>query len=584
MKILGLNIGHNATAALTDDGRVVAAVQEERLNRVKNAGGIPALAIQEVLRLGGLSGLDQLDLVAVCGTWSSYMVRDGRQVLEDYEQMRRQAAGPAGLVRALLAGNERLRSLWKGYASDRYQRMVRDELTRLGINPTRVRFVDHHTCHAAMAYYGNGDMDDRVLILTNDGEGDGLCATVNIGHRGRLDRIGAVSNHHTVAGLYGMITYLMGMVPLEHEYKVMGLAPYGQAGGAVDSLARSFHGLVEWDRDRPMEWRRPAGVPIGNRILPDLERLIARHRFDHVAAAVQAFTEDFLVEWATRCVKETGIGTVCLSGGIFMNVKANQRILASPGVERLFIVPSGGDESNAVGAAHAAFAQHQLDHNRPVAIPRLGSLYWGGEFAHGEIEQAVRNFRFASKVAVEETAAPEPLVAGLLAERQVVARFAGRMEFGARALGNRSLLANASDPAAPRLLNETIKSRDFWMPFAPSVLRERSSTYLRKPKPMDAPYMVITFDSEPAARQACLAAMHPQDFTLRPQEVSERANPSYHALLADYERRTGHGLVLNTSFNLHGEPLVYSPQDALRVFDVSGLRHLVLGNLYVRKT
>lgn len=584
MKILGLNIGHNATAALLDDGRIVAAVQEERLNRIKNAGGIPALAIHEVLQLGGPASLDQIDQVAVCGTWSSYMVKDGRQVLEDYARMHAQAGNPLSRARTALAGHPRLRGLWTGYASERHQRMVLEELARLGINPALVRFVDHHTCHAAMAYYGFGNMDEKVLVLTNDGEGDGLCATVSIGHRGRLERICEVSNHHTVAGLYGMITYLMGMVPLEHEYKVMGLAPYGPAGGATDSLARSFHNLVEWDRANPMAWRRPAGVPIGNQILPYLERLIARHRFDHVAAAVQAFTEDFLVEWVSRCVKETGINTVCLSGGIFMNVKANQRILASPGVERLFIVPSGGDESNACGAACETFAQHQLQQNRPVGIPKLTSLYWGGEFSNTDIDRAVRNFRFASKVTVQETATPEPLIAGLLAERKVVARFAGRMEFGARALGNRSLLANASDPNAPRILNETIKSRDFWMPFAPSVLRERSHAYVRKPKPMDAPYMVITFDSEPASREACRAAMHPQDFTLRPQEVDAGTNPSYHALLTDYEHRTGHGLVLNTSFNLHGEPLVYSPQDALRVFDVSGLQHLVLGDFYLKKT
>lgn len=583
MTILGLNIGHNAAAALLDEGTIVAAVQEERLSRIKNAGGVPARAIREILRIAGLPNPGQVDAIAVAGTWSTYMVKDGAQVLRDYARMYDQAAGWTTGLRATLARNQWLRDQWARRASAGFQHTILEQLAALDIPSAKVRFIDHHACHAATAYYGAGYPDDKVLVLTNDGEGDGLCATVSIGKQGKLEQLCSVSNHHTVAGIYGMVTYLLGMVPLEHEYKVMGLAPYGMKTGLTDGLYRAFQELIEWDRTNPMCWRRRSGLPIGNHILPYLERLIARHRFDHVAAAVQAFVEDFLVEWVTRCVKETSIGTVCLSGGIFMNVKANQRILASSGVERLFIVPSGGDESNACGAAYAAQAEQAWRQGRPVTLAPLTSLYWGGECSHAEAEQAIKGYPFGQTVSVSEVASPEKCAAGLLADGQIVARVAGRMEFGARALGNRSLLANASNPDAPRILNETIKSRDFWMPFAPSVLRERSYEYLRKPKPMPAPFMVITFDSEPSARQACRAAIHPQDFTLRPQEVSADTNSSYYALLKEYEHLTGHGLILNTSFNLHGEPLVYSPQDALRVFASSGLQHLVLGNFYLKK-
>ncbi len=583
MRVLGLHIGHNATAALVEDGRVCAAVQEERLTRTKNAGGIPVLAIPEVLRLGDLKSLDQVDAIAVCGTDPPYMPANAAQVLQDYAGVLAQAEGWLSAPRAALSRLPACRRVWRTVTQAPRHRRVQDGLSRAGLPLEKVQFVDHHTCHAAMAYYGYGRPDERVLVLTNDAEGDSLCATVSIGQQGRVTRLAEVSNHHTVAGLYAMVTYLLGMVPLEHEYKVMGLAPYGMASEQAQHLARTFEEWIEWVPSHPMVWRRRRGMPIGDHIFPALARLIARKRFDHVAAGLQLFTERFLTQWVARCVRETGIRTVCVSGGVFMNVKANQRILAMPEVERLFIVPSCGDESNACGAALALAAQTALAQGRPPAAVPLSHLYWGGEFSAGDADQAITRFQFTHRVAVESVDNPEGRIAELLASGQVVARVAGRMEFGARALGNRSILAPASDPEVVRFINEAIKGRDFWMPFAPSILRERSADYLCKPKPMEAPYMVITFDNDPATRSAARAAMHPYDGTLRPQEVSEEMNPAYHRLLMDYAERTGHGLLLNTSYNLHGEPLVSTPTDALRVFDRSGLPHLVLGPFHLRK-
>src|SRR5262249_13738800 len=207
----------------------------------------------------------------------------------------------------------------------------------------------------------------------------------------------------------------------------------------------------------------------------------------------------------------------------------------------------------------------------------LGHFYLGGECTDDQIEKDIREFKFVSKVAVREHDEIERCVADLLARGEIVARFKGRMEFGARALGNRSILASPSHESSVRRINEAIKCRDFWMPFAPSVLSERSARYFNKPKPMRAPYMIMTFDSESSMRNEIRAAIHPHDFTARPQEVYESWNPSYYRLLQHVEERTGHGVVLNTSFNLHGEPIVGKPSDALRVFDVSGLRHLAAG-------
>ena len=199
------------------------------------------------------------------------------------------------------------------------------------------------------------------------------------------------------------------------------------------------------------------------------------------------------------------------------------------------------------------------------------------------METALRDYKFKHRILVEEESDIERKVAELLSHGRIVARFKGQCEFGARALGNRSILANASRIDSVRTINEMIKCRDFWMPFAPSVLEERSEDYFRKPKPMPAPHMIMTFDTHEQKRTAMAAALHPHDFTGRPQEVSEKTNPDYHRLIKYFEEKTGEGIILNTSFNLHGEPIVCTPEDALRVFDISGLEHLALENILLTK-
>ena len=212
----------------------------------------------------------------------------------------------------------------------------------------------------------------------------------------------------------------------------------------------------------------------------------------------------------------------------------------------------------------------------------LQDLYWGPQYTDEEIGRAAERFKFSASVQCSHSEPIEPRVAALLAEGKVVARFAGREEFGARALGNRSILANPSDPAVVREINEAIKARDFWMPFAPSMLAARNGQYVVNPKHVSSPYMILSFDTTDR-RDDIRAAIHPFDFTARPQEVSAAWNPSYHAVLAEFERLTGIGGVLNTSFNLHGYPIVSSPEDALDVFDRSGLRYLAIGNWLVAK-
>ena len=305
--------------------------------------------------------------------------------------------------------------------------------------------------------------------------------------------------------------------------------------------------------------------------------LLRNQRFDWIAAGAQYFVEQMLCTWVRNAIRETGISRIACSGGVFMNVKANLAVLELPEVEDMYVFPSCGDESNSIGAACYLAAQSGEQ------LQPLGPIYYGEPITDQEAELALGPGLRAGAFQATFVHRIETLVAGKLADGKIVARANGAAEFGARALGNRSILARADSPVAVRTINEMVKNRDFWMPFAPSVLAERASDYYEKPKPVASPYMMFAFRSKQDRRSAFSAAQHPYDFTTRPHEVTEAHNPDYYRLLKEYEARTGEGIVLNTSFNLHGEPIVYSARDAVDVFLRSGLEYMALGNWWVEK-
>jgi carbamoyltransferase len=560
---LGIHDGHNASAALLRDGRVVLALQEERLSRLKNQGDAPAGAAALALRMAG----GQKTRVALGGNYTNYGQWTRAAIVADY-------AACSGLA-------SRIRQPLKNTLVDRiYQRRKAASragcLTEIGISPEQTVTVEHHLAHASAAYYTSPWAvagGSRVLVFTCDGSGDRLSATVSIGEQGRLQRIAQVSEHDSIGRLYALVTRHLGMTPLEHEYKVMGLAPYGI--GRSEDAAKPFLDLFEFAKDG-LAWQRKRGVPSMSAAQDFIHRALAGKRFDAIAAGVQACLERMLCTWVRNAARATGIGRIACAGGVFMNVKANLAVLEAPEVGEMYVLPSCGDESNSIGAACWMAAQ------AGERIQPLGPLYFGEPITDDEaeraLEPAVPRLRYSFQPRIESR------IAEALAQGRIVARASGAAEFGARALGNRSILARADSPAAVRILNDAVKLRDFWMPFAPSVLAERAADYYDKPKPVDSPYMMFAFRSRPGRRAAFAAAQHPHDYTTRPHEVFERYNPAYHLLLKEYEARTGEGILLNTSFNLHGEPMVYSAIDAVDVFLRSGLEYLALGNWWVEKT
>ena len=292
--------------------------------------------------------------------------------------------------------------------------------------------------------------------------------------------------------------------------------------------------------------------------------------FDDISRAIQLFTEKILVEWVKNCVEETKINKIVLGGGVFMNVKANQKIYNLSCVDKVFAFPSCGDESLSFGAC---WLHNYENTNEQI---KIDNIYLGGSFTNEKIKSEIDSFSFSKDISVKKYDNIEAEIAKKLSENNVVARFSGKMEWGARALGNRSILANPSDWENIELINSMIKKRDFWMPFAPSILHERHNEYISNPKKIHSPYMMLAFDSKEIARKNLKAAIHPRDKTARAQIVKKSENLKYHNLIRSFEDLTGIPAVLNTSFNLHGYPLVYTPKDAFEVFNKSGLQYLMM--------
>ncbi len=571
MRVLGIHDGHNAAAALIEDGRVVAALQEERLNRIKNWSGFPERAVLKVLEMGSCGPFD-IEVIALHGNHMPYPM-DREALMNEYER-----TGSLKTTIKRFVKRTALRTVYN-------ERRRADRLSwlgRAGLDKSKAVFVDHHLAHAACAYYGMPDRPEKVLVLTNDGAGDGLCATVSTGIDGELSRLAEIPESDSLGNLYAMVTFLMGMVPLEHEYKLMGLAPYASST-VTAQVYNFFKNLLVFPKSDSIVWQRGPRCPETFYSYDFLRDGLALKRFDGVCGGLQMFSERMLTTWVRNCIRHTGIGDVALGGGVFMNVKANKAISEIPELNSLFVFPSCGDESNAIGAAYVAYRDRCAQKGVKPNWQPLGPIYFGPEYTDDEVETALRAAKTSDgALRFERVDDIERVAASLLAEGVPVGRFKGRVEFGARALGNRSIIADPTVPGVVKTINDMIKNRDFWMPFAPSILKERGDRYLINPKNIDAPYMIMSFDTTDAVGEI-QAAVHPYDNTARPQILRRDWNPDYHRLISEFERLTGRGAVLNTSFNLHGYPIVCTPEDAVDVFLNSGMTHLAIGNYLVTK-
>jgi carbamoyltransferase len=558
MYVLGINSYlHDASAALIKDGRVIFATEEERLSRVKKDARFPRLSIRAALEHAAI-GIADLDAIAFgwnpAGQTPAHTLRSVLTGQLPFSA-KHLAAGLMTIGRELYNGNGR-RSLEGNFGA-------------LGAKP--IVFVDHHESHAWSAYALSGFQESLVLVM--DGRGATQATTLYHARGDQLTPIKVFKYPNSLGSFYEAYTDLLGFERGADEWKVMGLAAYGEPTYDLSDALRIVPGGYKLD----------AGLICGT-WFNDLSRMIARYGprrnpelgitddDRNLAASVQYQLEQAVFEIVREGVRLTGCRKLSLAGGVAMNSKANGRLLASCIVDDIFVQPAATDDGAAIGAAIAA---HRVI-GAPVPRYKMTDAYLGPEYADDEIASVIKTYKLPA-FRVDKI---EQEAASLLAQGKILGWFQGRMEFGPRALGNRSILADPRTVEMRDRVNECVKFREGWRPFAPSCLAEVSEEYFELCR--SAPFMILTFDVVPEKRSVIAAVTH-ADNTARVQTVTKEANPRYWSLINEFGKITGVPVVMNTSFNLKGEPIVCAPKDAVRTFYSSGLDFLVLGNHILAK-
>lgn len=574
MLVLGINAYHaDAAAVLYYDGRLVAAVAEERLNRIKHCAGFPALAVAEVLRIGGVS-LSDIDEVAIARDSTANLRKRLAYVVRNLRNTRK-VAGKRLADRAGLKDLDVQLAEACGVAPDKLK--------------APIRRVEHHLAHAASAFLPSPF--ERAAILTLDGFGDFASALWGVGEGSDIKVLGRVTYPHSLGILYTAASQFIGFDRYGDEGKVMGLAPYGEP-----VYAREFERLLRFTDDGfELELsyfnHHTEGVATGSDEYgsPSFAPLYTRQwietfgearvrggeitrRDKDIAASLQQRLEQAFIHLANLLHKKTGLTDLCLAGGVTLNGVANGKLLEHTPFKRVWVQPAAGDDGTALGAAawlsaRAGLSRFEMKH-----------ASWGSSFSDAEISAALREAGLEAPARMDEDELCAA-TARLIAEGQVVGWFQGAMEWGPRALGNRSILAHPGHPRMKEILNARIKQREPFRPFAPSIKAERLSDYFESSHP--SPFMLMVYRTRPE-KYAELQAVDHVDHTGRVQTVTRESNGRYWKLIDAFEKVTGTPVVLNTSFN-ENEPIVCTPREALDCFLRTKMDAVVLGGFLVKK-
>ena len=568
MHILGIScFYHDAAAVILRDGMLLAAAEEERFSRQKHDSGFPYHAIRFCLKEAGIQAQD-LDYAVF---YEKPFVKFERILKTTLQTV------PASMdVFRRAMGSWLMDKLW-------IEEAIRSEL---GVPRSKIFFADHHQSHAASAYYCSGF--EESAILTVDGVGEWCCANLGWGRGSKMQLSHEIRFPHSIGLLYSAFTAFLGFQVNEGEYKVMGMAPYGSPRylDKVRKVFRQYNDGSLWldmsyfefhqstERSYSRKFVELFGPPRDPKNEDQLDPL-----YCDIAASIQKATEEIVVSMAREALKRSGMDRLCYAGGVALNSVANWRIVQETGVKELFVQPAAGDSGGALGAA--LYLYHGM-----LGQPRkfeMKHAYWGAETSSGEAADFCR----ANNIRYKQFDSLDPLLdhtVSLLSEGKVVGWVQGRFEWGPRALGNRSILGDARKAEMKEIVNRKIKFREPFRPFAPSVLAEAGPEFFDLPDKVRGPaqFMLVVPTVRPERRERIPAVTH-VDGTGRLQLVEAEANPRYHKLIQRFSQATGVPVILNTSFNLKGEPMVNTPEEAYSTFIRSGLDALVVGDCLITK-
>ncbi len=562
--ISGLGV-HNPSAAILADGTVEYAVEEDRFTREKQA--FNTFPTESITRCLDHCNIEFSALNEIAIPWEPTLL----QQLFRYN-LSQTISGGNGWRKA-----EKLQFAVKRGVLDQFgysMRFVREQLREFGEPLPSIRNRAHHRCHAASVTHLA--KQDVQLVVTLDGRGEHDATAVWDATGDKLERIRTYQFPNSLGFLYGMVTEFLGFQSFHGEGKVMGLAPYGEYDADIDERLRS---VVTAGVDYDVTGITATAANDLDDGVQRLESLFDRPRKSepsafsdwekNLAYIIQAFVEETVTDIVRTYTHALDTGKVGLAGGVALNCKLNKAVMELPEVEDVFIQPVAHDSGSALGAAALSY---EADKVKPMGTP-----YWGDQFTCETITAKLDEFGI-------EYRRPDDLVeyvADRLADGDIVGWFQGRQEHGPRALCNRSILADPRSESSRKRVNASVKHRESWRPFAPVIRRDAAETYLVDAE--DAPYMIKTFDVRPETREEIPATLHPADETTRPQTVTKDQNERICALLTAFEARTGVPVLLNTSFNDHGEPIVRTPREAIRDFFSTGLDLLVLEDVLVEK-
>jgi len=602
MKILGISaFYHDSAAAIIHDGKIIAAAQEERFTRKKHDPGFPTNAIKFCLQYSGTS-INQLDAVVF---YDKPLLKFER-LLETYYSF-----SPRGIKSFIKS-----MPLW---LSDKIfiKRIIKKELSKIEQFETKslkLLFTEHHLSHAASAFFPSGF--ENAVILTIDGVGEWATASICYGEKNNITLIKELHFPHSVGLLYSSFTYFLGFKVNSGEYKLMGLAPYGNHGS--DRVTKFMNTikthLIDIKEDGSIWLNQEyfdfaTGLTMINEQKWEYlfgferrsdEKELDQHHCD-LALSIQLITEEIVLKLAREAKRLTGSNQLCLAGGVALNCVANGKIHDAQLFDNIFIQPAAGDAGGSLGAALAAYHIYFAKETIPYSgLDRMSGSYLGPEYSSIDIAQMAKRYD-APFLEYKDYHELCNSIAKLLTQGKVVGWMNGRMEFGPRALGNRSILGDPRDVEMQKKLNLKIKYRESFRPFAPAVLAEDYSEFFNQTKP--SPYMLMVHDLLPVRREILptdynslsireklytkrsdLPAITHVDFSARIQTVHRETNPIFHELLSCFKQLSGIGMLVNTSFNVRGEPIVCSPDEAYKCFMRTEMDYLVINNYLFDKT